>query len=177
MTEESASERGAEGAPDDTRAGDETIVVSPRYARQPDALEGDETVVVARRAAPGSGTDARTPADDAEAEATVVVARRDPPAPPLPDPPTPADPVVHAVYSARSATRRIGQGLDAVHAAIGAPPAAPPVLEDVPARGPLPSVVRRSRRRRVITLVGYAGAIAVSIAGLAVIVNMAFGGR
>lgn len=63
---------------------------------------------------------------------------------------------------------------DAVQTRIGPPPSAVPDPRYAP-RPPMPSLAKRARRSGIITLSAYAVAIAISVAGLAVIARLVFG--
>ena len=77
------------------------------------------------------------------------------------------------VYGARPIGASAPQHPDEVLRRIGPPPAAEPrYAADRPR---LPSLARRFRRERAITLACYAGVVVISIAGLTVISRIAFG--
>ncbi len=167
----SAREAALDGdaAPD----GDATVVVPRRAAPDVHQAEVDETVVVARRSAPDP--------DRADSGTGTGTGSRRPIGAPVEDPEVDTAPLstpgiaVRAVYAARSAPAAPGAGAPLDR--IDAPPAAPFVLDETPERGALPSLARRSRRRSVLTLIGYAGVVIVSIAGLWAIASVAFDGR
>ncbi|UOQ59900.1 hypothetical protein MUN76_12735 [Leucobacter rhizosphaerae] len=152
---------------------DRTVVVPRRAAPDVHQAEVDETVVVARRSAPDP--------DRADSGTGTGTGSRRPIGAPVEDPEVDPAPLstpgiaVRAVYAARSAPAAPGAGAPLDR--IDAPPAAPFVLDETPERGALPSLARRSRRRSVLTLIGYAGVVIVSIAGLWAIASVAFDGR
>lgn len=156
---------------------DDATVVVPREVQPP----GDATVVVPRRELRDSAPSA--PERQISGDETEIVSRR--PAPsfgPVADPePQGALPgtqplQARTVYAARSADRQTALGGASVGDHIGQPPEAAYIAEAAFARQQLPSVARRSQRRRVLTLVGYAATLVVSVAGLVTVINMAIGG-
>lgn len=141
---------------------DATVVVPHRERREsaPSAPEpratGDETEVVAPRPAPGF-----EPVADPEPQSALPGAQSLP---------------ARTVYAARSAERQSTLGSAAVGEHIGLPPEASYVADAAVVRQQLPSIARRSKRRRILTLVGYAATLVVSVAGLAAVINMAVSG-
>ena len=141
---------------------DATVVVPRRELRAPAPsaperqISGDETEIVSRRPAPGFG-----PVADPEPQGAL---------------PGTQSLQARTVYAARSAERQTTLGSAAVGEHIGQPPEAAYIADAAFARQQLPSVVRRSQRRRVLTLAGYAATLVVSVAGLVAVINMAIGG-
>ncbi|QZY51126.1 hypothetical protein [Leucobacter tenebrionis] len=145
----------------------------------------DETVVVSRRASAARHGDG-APSVDAPGGAPLsdetVIAERRPSArkrsvrgasEPAADP-EPWRAVPAPVYGPRSATQRgDAPGPDAVHRRIGPAPSATaqPVVE----RPPLPSLAKRARRSRTITIIAYAATTALSVVGLWLVAALAFG--
>lgn len=162
--------------PREVRPAEDATVVVPRVA-----VPGDASVVVPRRERRESAPSA--PAPQIPGEETEVVARR--PAsdvgPVVDSEPRGAVPGTQSlpartVYAARSAARQSTLGSASVGEHIGQPPGAAYIGDAVSARQQLPSVARRSQRRRVLTLVGYAATLVVSVVGLVTVINMAIDG-
>lgn len=141
---------------------DATVVVPRRELREPAPsapdrqVSGDETEIVSRRPGPDFG-----PVADPEPQGAL---------------PGTQSLQARTVYAARSAERQTTLGSAAVGEHIGQPPEAAYIADAAFARQQLPSVVRRSQRRRVLTLAGYAATLVVSVAGLVAVINMAIGG-
>lgn len=135
---------------------DETVV-RPRPPAS--AEETDATVIRATRAVRGEGS------------------LRGSPAPPVPDPGHPAPTAAATtprVYGARpEPAAALPERADAILQAIGLPP---PAAETQPGadREGLPRLSTRFRRARIATLVAFAAAVVVSVAGLWTIVRLAF---
>ncbi|RGE23222.1 hypothetical protein [Leucobacter sp. wl10] len=160
---------------------DEATVVVPRRSLQDRAHSGRAPIV-----RPFESDDATTvvrpePVDD---DPTVVRPRRGlgaprpgDPAPPLADPEPPPDPLAGAppmhVYGARAVPEAGPSGSDDAEPRIGPPPASG--FRPASERPPLPSLAKRARRERAITLVCYAAAVALSAAGLVLVARLAFG--
>ena len=139
---------------------DDATVVVPRRERRESApsltapqTTGDETIVVPRRPAPDVG-----PVADPEPQSVLPSAQSLP---------------ASRVYAARSAERQSILGSAAVGEHIGQPPEETYRADAAFLRQDLPSVARRSKRRRVLTLVGYAVTLVISVAGLATVINLA----
>ncbi len=80
------------------------------------------------------------------------------------------------VYGARSPlSGAVPGGMDAVQRRIGPPPSGPWSPPPAAVRPPMPSLARRFRRRRALTLAGYAAAVLVSVVGLIIVGTLAFG--
>jgi len=77
------------------------------------------------------------------------------------------------VYGARAVNASAAVQPDEVLRRIGPAPAAEPRY--AAERPPLPSLARRFRRERAVTLICYAGAVVLAAAGLTVIARIAFG--
>ena len=141
---------------------DATVVVPRRELREPAPsapdrqVSGEETEIVSRRPGPGFG-----PVADPEPQGAL---------------PGTQSLQARTVYAARSAERQTTLGSAAVGEHIGQPPEAAYIADAAFARQQLPSVVRRSQRRRVLTLAGYAATLVVSVAGLVAVINMAIDG-
>ena len=155
-----------EAVPAEVPVADATIVVPratvvvPRRERRESApsltapqTTGDETIVVPRRPAPDVG-----PVADPEPQSVLPSAQSLP---------------ASRVYAARSAERQSILGSAAVGEHIGQPPEETYRADAAFLRQDLPSVARRSKRRRVLTLVGYAVTLVISVAGLATVINLA----
>lgn len=145
----------------------------------------DKTVVVPRRAATarhGDGAASVDGPDGAPPGDETVIAGRQPSArkrsvrgasEPAADP-EPWRGVPAPVYGPRSATQRGDAPVpDAVQRRIGPAPSATaqPVVE----RPPLPSLAKRARRSRTITIIAYAVTTALSVLGLWLVAVLAFG--
>lgn len=136
--------------------------------------EPDDATVVVRRAAAAEPDDA-----------TVVVPRRRDPRPPAPAAapvPVPEEDAARPwngvaltrVYGPRSARHRAERaGIDEVQQRVGAPPGAG--ADALPERALLPSLARRARRSRIVTLSAYAATVALSLLGLWGVARLAFG--
>ena len=163
---------------------DDATVVVPRVAVPEEAVPAevpvaDATIVVPRATVPDDAT-VVVPRVAVPDDATVVVPRR--PAPdvgPVADPepqsvlPSAQSLPASRVYAARSAERQSILGSAAVGEHIGQPPEETYRADAAARRQHLPSVARRSKRRRVLTLVGYAVTLVISVAGLATVINLA----
>lgn len=163
---------------------DDATVVVPRVAVPEEAVPAevpvaDATIVVPRATVPDDAT-VVVPRVAVPDDATVVVPRR--PAPdvgPVADPepqsvlPSAQSLPASRVYAARSAERQSILGSAAVGEHIGQPPEETYRADAAALRQHLPSVARRSKRRRVLTLVGYAVTLVISVAGLATVINLA----
>ena len=163
---------------------DDATVVVPRVAVPEEAVPAevpvaDATIVVPRATVPDDAT-VVVPRVAVPDDATVVVPRR--PAPdvgPVADPepqsvlPSAQSLPASRVYAARSAERQSILGSAAVGEHIGQPPEETYRADAAALRQHLPSVARRSKRKRVLTLVGYAVTLVISVAGLATVINLA----
>lgn len=137
------------------------------------AADEDVTIVRAIEADPDA-TVVRSPG-----RAEVRRGRPDP-APPIAEPEPPLASLASAslrggparVYGTRAVSDPAPLAPDEVQRRIGQPPAAAP--RPAGDRSPLPSLAKRFKRERVITLACYAGAVALSAAGLTVIARLAF---
>ena len=152
---------------------DDATVVVPRVAVPEEAVPAevpvaDATIVVPRATVPDDAT-VVVPRVAVPDDATVVVPRRErrESAPSLTAPQTTGD------DAARSAERQSILGSAAVGEHIGQPPEETYRADAAFLRQDLPSVARRSKRRRVLTLVGYAVTLVISVAGLATVINLA----
>ena len=78
------------------------------------------------------------------------------------------------VYGPRSARHRAERaGIDEVQQRVGVPPGAG--ADALPERALLPSLARRARRSRIVTLSAYAATVALSLLGLWGVARLAFG--
>lgn len=148
----------------------------------------DATVIVRRGAAP-EVDDATVVAPARRRSRTGAPAperrrdpRPDPPASPVEDPPWSAvlprsgvgGGVLPSIYGPRSPRQGADRtDADAVHRRIGPPPTAAAAAQ--PEREPLPSLARRARRSRIITVSAYAATAAASVLGLWGVARLAFG--